>query len=118
MLAETPASLAEQKRKVIDHESYAKIARFFEEQPRLVKVGDDAWRYLHGLTDKAVADLLKARVPDICENWVAFVRRKKGLRLHTRTTGNRAAMKHADNLEERVKVLEERVEKLWAALNY
>ena len=41
----------------------------------MVAMGDGSYRYLHGLTDEAVAELLKDKVPDITPKWVAKVRR-------------------------------------------
>jgi hypothetical protein len=129
MLAETPTSLAE-KRRTMGYLNFSAIDRWFHEQTRMLERDDGTWRYLHGLSDEAVADLLKDKVPEIKAEWVATVRRKNGWRLYQKDRHWRGVAVEEGDLKQRVTVLEDnfaralqqldetskRLDKLWGAL--
>ena len=130
MLTDTPTDLVSTRKTPIDHESYSKIARFFEAEPRLAKISDGSWRYLPGLSDESIAKLLQSTVPGVRPRWVAFVRRKKGMNLYTKgrgvlktanTTVDATAVailkNRVNELEGVVREMKERLDKVWSALN-
>ncbi len=84
MLENTPTALKPKraKRHIMNHDDYRYIANWFDAEPRMVAMGDGSWRYLHGLTDEAVVELLKDKVPGITPKWVAKVRRRLGMPFH------------------------------------
>lgn len=130
MLAETPASLAEEKRRTMGYLNFSVIDRWFHEETRMLARGDGTWRYLHGLSDEAVADLLKDKIPEIKAKWVAIVRRKNGWRLYQKDRHWRGVAVEEGDLKQRVTVLEDnfaralqrldeiskRLDKLWGEL--
>ena len=80
----TPVTLkpARAKRHTMKREDWADIRYWFKAEPRMVAMGDGSYRYLHGLTDESVAELLKDKVPGITSKWVAKVRRDLKMPFH------------------------------------
>src|SRR5215218_6650271 len=80
----TPVALkpTRAKRHTMRREDWAEISYWFKAEPRMVDMGDGSWRYLHGLTDESVAELLKDKVPGITSKWVASVRRRLEMPFH------------------------------------
>ena len=130
MLAETPPSLAGKQRRTVGYTNFSAIDRWFREAPRMTDTGNGVWRYLHGLNDEAVADLLRVSIPDIRPEWIAIVRRRNKWNLHNKHNKETPKKSGDALLKQRVATLEDnlakvvlqlaeankRLDKLWGAL--